>query len=177
MQYFVIFSLFAIISAAVSSVVSNCPPQPAGPEQQKAIFEAFVKSYYVDKDLHGSYGTFFADDFIQHSPAVVGNGRKNTTDWLTPYWSCLEFKVVRSVFADSVGVAHVWEARNSRYHTMAEFFRMDGTCIVEHWDVMQDFPADAKNPLAMLNGQTLPVQNRTVGCGFVSRLLLLFDIG
>jgi predicted SnoaL-like aldol condensation-catalyzing enzyme len=170
MQYLFIFSLFAVINAAVSTVVSNCPPGPAKLEQQKEIFDAFIESYYVNKNLHGSYSTFFAEDFIQHSPAVAGNGRKNTTDWLTPYWSCIEFKVMRSVFADSIGVAHVWEARNSRYHTMAEFFRMDGTCIVEHWDVMQDFPLDAKNPLAMLNGQTLPSVNYTVGCGLVSFL-------
>jgi predicted SnoaL-like aldol condensation-catalyzing enzyme len=161
---------FAITSVAASTGPANCPPKPATPQQQKAIFDTFIKSYYADKDLHGSYSTFFAEDFIQHSPAVVGNGRKNTTDWLTPYWSCIEFKVVRSVFADNTGVVHVWEARNNKYHTMAEFFRMDGTCIVEHWDVMQDFPADAKNLLAMLNGQTLPKVNNTVGCGLVSLL-------
>jgi predicted SnoaL-like aldol condensation-catalyzing enzyme len=170
MQFLFIFSLFVITSAAVPAAVSNCPPQPTKPEQQKAIFDAFIKSYYVKKNLHESYNTFFAEDFIQHSPAAVGNGRKNTTDWLTPYWPCVEFKVVRSVFADNIGVVHVWEARNDKYHTMAEFFRMDGTCIVEHWDVMQDFPADAKNPLAMLNGQTLPSVNNTGGCGLV-RLL------
>jgi predicted SnoaL-like aldol condensation-catalyzing enzyme len=162
-----VFTLLAYAVAAVPTAISNCPPNSARPEQQKAIFDAFVKSYYVDKDLHGSYNTYFAEDFIQHSPSVVGNGRKNTTDWLTPYWSCIDFKVMRTVFADSTGVVQVWEARNKAYHTMAEFFRMDGTCIVEHWDVMQDFPSDAKNPLAMLNGQALPSVNHTVGCGFV----------
>jgi predicted SnoaL-like aldol condensation-catalyzing enzyme len=156
-----------IAGASLSTAISNCPSRPADQEQQKTIFDAFIKSYYVDKDLLRSYDTFFAEDFVQHSPAVIGNGRKNTTDWLTPYWKCIEFKVVRTLFADNTGVVHVWEARSKGYHTMAEFFRMDGTCIVEHWDVMQEFPPDAKNPLAMLNGQTLPSVNYTVGCGLV----------
>jgi len=32
---------------------------------------------------------------------------------------------------------------------LADIYRMDGTCIVEHWDVTQARPANATNPIAM----------------------------
>lgn len=32
---------------------------------------------------------------------------------------------------------------------LIDLFRMEGTCIVEHWDISQLKPADATNPIAM----------------------------
>src|SRR3978361_1973976 len=83
-----------------SATASHCPTQPATPTQQRAIFSAFVDSYYIKGNLTASFDTYFSEDFIQHTPAVIGNGRKNTTDWLQPYWSCLDFTLVKNVFVD-----------------------------------------------------------------------------
>ena len=79
---------------------------------------------------------------------------------------------MKTVFDDMEGEGWVYvkERRTKGYHTMMERFKFDGTCIVEHWDVMQDWPADRKNPLTMLDGQVLAGERKAegpVGCGLV----------
>jgi hypothetical protein len=42
------------------------------------------------------------------------------------------------------------------YDTTKEIFRMDGICIVEYSDIIQDLPADAINPLAIVKRNGRP---------------------
>lgn len=41
------------------------------------------------------------------------------------------------------------ESPGAKPKAVVDLFRMDGTCVMEHWDVIQERPENPKNPLAM----------------------------
>lgn len=58
--------------------------------------------------------------------------------------------VLRQSFDNNIGFIHVRvDEANEEPIALADIYRMDGTCIVEHWDVTQSRPANATNPIAM----------------------------
>lgn len=64
--------------------------------------------------------------------------------------------MVKISFSDSTGwvLAKQETPGKAGYTAVVDVFRMDGSCVVEHWDVLQPKPATASNPLAMFDGQT-----------------------
>lgn len=74
---------------------------------------------------------------------------------LTPWRPCLVIPfvpstVLRQSFDNNIGFIHVRvDEANEEPIALADIYRMDGTCIVEHWDVTQSRPANATNPIAM----------------------------
>lgn len=58
--------------------------------------------------------------------------------------------VLRQSFDNNIGFIHVRvNEANEEPIALADIYRMDGTCIVEHWDVTQARPTNATNPIAM----------------------------
>ena len=58
--------------------------------------------------------------------------------------------VLRQSFDNNIGFIHVRvDEPGEEPIALADIYRMDGTCIVEHWDVTQARPANATNPIAM----------------------------
>ena len=58
--------------------------------------------------------------------------------------------VLRQSFDNNIGFAHVRvDEPGEEPIALADIYRMEGTCIVEHWDVTQARPANATNPIAM----------------------------
>lgn len=74
---------------------------------------------------------------------------------LTPWCPCpvipfVPSTVLRQSFDNNIGFIHVRvDEANEEPIALADIYRMDGTCIVEHWDVTQSRPANATNPIAM----------------------------
>ena len=50
---------------------------------------------------------------------------------------------------NNIGLIHVRINEEPEPIALADIYRMDGTCIVEHWDVTQARPANATNGIAM----------------------------
>ena len=60
------------------------------------------------------------------------------------------FIVLRQSFDNNIGFAHVRVNQVGEPPlALADIYRMEGTCIVEHWDVTQYLPANATNPIAL----------------------------
>ena len=60
------------------------------------------------------------------------------------------FIVLRQNFDNNIGFAHVRVNQEGEAPlALADIYRMEGTCIVEHWDVTQYLPANATNPIAL----------------------------
>lgn len=58
--------------------------------------------------------------------------------------------VLRHSFDNSIGFIHVRvDEAGEEPIALADIYRMEGTCLVEHWDVTQARPANATNPIAM----------------------------
>lgn len=81
-------------------------------------------------------------------------GSPNGAEWLTssapaviPFVPSI---VLRHSFDNNIGFIHVRvNEAGEEPIALADIYRMEGTCLVEHWDVTQARPANATNPIAM----------------------------
>ena len=92
---------------------------------------------------------YVGDDYIQHNP-LVGNGTQPFIEYfetMAREYPGKKISFVRAVAEGELVALHthqVWPA-GDEYVTM-DFFRFDDNGkIVEHWDAIQDVPAESKN--------------------------------
>jgi len=125
-----------------------CPPKPASEAQQRELFFDFVYDLYTLKNATLAFETYVAVDLIEHDPFDAQGRAPNEAklNGILPYAS---FDVLRYNFDSNIGLIHVRVNEEPEPIALADIYRMDGTCIVEHWDVTQARPANATNPIAM----------------------------
>ncbi|MGR5134367.1 nuclear transport factor 2 family protein [Vibrio alfacsensis] len=96
---------------------------------------------------------FVGDDYIQHNP-LVGNGTEPFIDYferMQEEYPDKDITFVRAVAEGNLVALHTHQTwpDNVEYVTM-DFFRFDlNGKIVEHWDALQEIPAET------LNGNTM----------------------
>ncbi len=128
---------------------SYCPPRPAPEPYQRQIFDGFINALYTEKDVIGAFDTYIAEDLIEHDP-FDAQGRAANAAKLSNIIPFVPSTVLRHSFANNVGLIHVRvDEEGHRPIALADIYRMNGTCIVEHWDVTQETPANATNAIAM----------------------------
>jgi predicted SnoaL-like aldol condensation-catalyzing enzyme len=156
MKFTALLSSVAITVAAVAAAAPNCPGHQVTTQEQLQIFKTFVHHFYVAKDIPAAFQNHVAEDYIQHNPNFK-SGRQTAQDGLSKYIPPLNITVAKISLSDSTGWVYAKQetAGKPGYTTVVDIFRMDGSCVVEHWDVVQAKPANASNPLAMFDGQTL----------------------
>ncbi|KAK9242088.1 hypothetical protein V1506DRAFT_548614 [Lipomyces tetrasporus] len=126
-----------------------CPPKFATPGMQQAIFNDFVETFYIEGNIKKALLNFVSEDYIQHNP-FVSSGRKAALKVLPGAFKNATIDVLHVVFQDSVGVVHYRVTQSgSPVTAYADFFRLNGTCVAEHWDVIESLPPNATNPLAL----------------------------
>lgn len=157
MKLTTLFSTTALAIAYVSAATPNCPARQVSPAEQLAIFKDFVKLFYVTKDIPTAFQSHVAESYIQHNPSFK-SGRQIAQDGLTKYIPPLNITVAKISLSDNTGwvlAKQVTKAQEGTgmYTVVVDIFRMDGSCVVEHWDVVQPKPTGASNPLAMFDGQ------------------------
>ncbi|MCJ1468036.1 hypothetical protein MMC07_006662 [Pseudocyphellaria aurata] len=121
-----------------------CPPRPATPAQQRAIFNTFVTKLYTDKNATGAFLDHVAVDLIEHDP-FDAQGRDANAAKLEGIIPFASFAVQRHTFDDNIGFIHLRVEENPGPVALADIYRLNGTCIVEHWDIAQVYPANATN--------------------------------
>ncbi|KAF5517513.1 hypothetical protein CGCA056_v011157 [Colletotrichum aenigma] len=155
----VVVSVFALASASklgsyhpTAATLPNCPSRPASPAGQRAIFNDFVNDFYVERNTTKALLNHMTEDYIQHNPNVL-SGRQSSVDFLatlvTP--EGVNMTIIHNNFDNNTGyiLYHLDTLGAPEPTAIVDIFRFDGTCIVEHWDVIQVRPANATNPLAM----------------------------
>ncbi|KAK7706861.1 hypothetical protein SLS57_009532 [Botryosphaeria dothidea] len=139
----------SLSSTANNSTTTYCPPRPASPAEQRQIFEDFIDLVFVQRDATTAYLKYVAEDYIQHNPSVL-SGRNNSlvavTELVTPETT---FEIQSTAFEADRGwvFSRVVFPGAEQPTAVVDVVRLDGSCLVEHWDVMQQRPADAINPL------------------------------
>ncbi|KAK5110209.1 hypothetical protein LTR62_006205 [Meristemomyces frigidus] len=154
-------AMLAILATTATASVQNtstsptyCIPHAVTPAEQSAIFAAFVQDFYVVRNTSQAFESYIMADFIQHNPYEPPFGASGSVQYLTPLFTnfSVEVTLLRQSFSTGLGWVH------SRYDNIngyprpvaiADVFEFTDSCIKEHWDVTQELPADATNPLAL----------------------------
>ena len=123
-----------------------CPPKPATPSQQHAIFFDFINKLYVQQDPETAYLTYVNPDYINHSP-YSPQGRAVAIEFLKYLIPSVNRTIVHETFDANIGFVHL--SVSGGQTAVADVFRLNGTCVMEHWDVSQVKPANATNPLSL----------------------------
>lgn len=101
----------------------------------------------------GPVDEFFRTDYVQHSP-LAGTGSQALKDFLS--WAkgaapgCTHD--VKRMFADGdhvVAHTHVVIEPGTRGNAVMDIFRVQDGLIAEHWDVIQEVPAESRNSNGM----------------------------
>ncbi|KAK7036372.1 Snoal-like polyketide cyclase family protein [Favolaschia claudopus] len=151
-------TFFAALLASVASVSSQATDQPqpnpcvvhwASPHQQEKIFEDLVENLYRTRNFTRAY-THFAVDYIQHNPSAMDgfNASFSAVVGLIGDPS-VKVQVLRTAFSAPYGWVHSridgFDGAE-RPSAVADILRFNGTCVQEHWDVIQEMPTESVNP-------------------------------
>lgn len=164
---FLLLATFAALACSTSSAPPHepttfaCPKGTslhATPHQVRAAMEDFAHLFYTIKDVPKAFDTYVAENYIQHNADIL-SGRENAIEALDPLFSSQGhvFEVKRLTVGhdqsgESMAIMHLEATTTSGNATMktdvVDMYRLQGTCVVEHWDVLQQESANASNPLA-----------------------------
>ncbi|PVG01755.1 hypothetical protein CPB86DRAFT_781129 [Serendipita vermifera] len=153
MRFTNLIAFIALSACSLSTVDARrdpyCPPKPATELEQKQIFDEFYQKLWIQKDVAGAFNQHVNVDYINHNPYAT-SGRQNAINALTPIWSNFQFTLANKGFSNGVGWLHQkMETSGQPFQAVVDILRMNGTCIMEHWDVAQAKPTSSQNPIAM----------------------------
>ncbi|ODV81137.1 uncharacterized protein CANTADRAFT_20675 [Suhomyces tanzawaensis NRRL Y-17324] len=127
----------------------HCPPQWSSPEEQGLAFYEFVNTFYVEGNTTAALLNFVSPDYIQHN-VYIDSGRDNAQKALEGIFKDSTITLVNVGFQNNVGYVHYKVTEEgSPVTAFVDVYRLNGTCVEEHWDVIQALPANATNPLAL----------------------------
>ncbi|KAL2838446.1 hypothetical protein BJY01DRAFT_250946 [Aspergillus pseudoustus] len=126
---------------------SYCPGSPTNERHQRQIFTEFVETLYGEKNVSKAFGLYVDRNIIEHDP-FDEQDRDSIVARLEAVIANAEVTILRTSFNNDTGLVFM-RVEEEDPIAFADIYRMDGTCIVEHWDVAQTRPANATNPIGM----------------------------
>ncbi|MFF4342976.1 nuclear transport factor 2 family protein [Kitasatospora sp. NPDC001540] len=121
-------------------------------EENKRTVLAFYRAAINDKD-HAAAAALLGDHYVQHNPRIADgpDGLREFVETLRTNFPRLRAEVRRIFAEDDHVVAHVRGVRvpGGPGTAIVDIFRLEDGRIVEHWDVMQQVPDEARNPNGM----------------------------
>jgi len=112
----------------------------------RAAFERFVQTFYLDKRVADAFAQLVSDDYRQHNPTIA-DGPAAAITALTPKFDGspdARFEVQRILVDGDLAMVHVKASRpGAPVAAVADLYRFENGRIVEHWDVLQPVPAHA----------------------------------
>ncbi|KAF4339204.1 hypothetical protein FBEOM_6901 [Fusarium beomiforme] len=105
----------------------------------------FAYSFYTEKNIQKALDRYVASNYVQHNPDIP-DGRAAAAKFLIPLFGKKgnSFEVARVMVGPEYTTIHIKAKVNGSFLNVVDIYKTKGSCIVEHWDVMQ------------------PVQNNTV---------------
>ncbi|EHK45923.1 hypothetical protein TRIATDRAFT_19057, partial [Trichoderma atroviride IMI 206040] len=123
-----------------------CPPRPATDSEQAMIWKIFIHEFYDELQIKATYDKFVASNLIQHNTNTP-DGRDAAVSVIEGLLEGSQLDRVHTVVQDNFAFIHVKiTPKTGPIGAFADLYRMEGTCIVEHWDVIQSLPPNATNP-------------------------------
>lgn len=115
-------------------------------EPNKAFVVAFYEMAFVQHRGPEAAAKYLAEDYIQHNP-YTATGRQAFIDYVVGAHKehpRSTSRIKRVIAEGDLVVLHVHDATdaNDRGRAVVDIFRVENGRIAEHWDVIQDIPAE-----------------------------------
>ncbi|NPD14782.1 SnoaL-like domain-containing protein [Xinfangfangia sp. D13-10-4-6] len=120
-------------------------------EANRQLVVGFYDKFFNDHDI--SAADVVAEGYIQHNPHVP-DGKAPFVGYFTGFFAenpQSKAKIVRSAAdGDLVWIhVHSTNGESDAGQAIVDIFRVEDGKIIEHWDVIQDVPAEAANQNTM----------------------------
>ncbi|KAF4619581.1 hypothetical protein D9613_004827 [Agrocybe pediades] len=149
---------YALLVASTVTPFEKFPPKVCnnkerGPDlqaKQQAALEDFAHLYVDLQDVQTAFDRWVPGQYIQHNPNAA-QGRDAAIAILTAGFADPQVTSTnKTAFAgQGFGAVHFKLTLNpSTSFAVVDMFRFQGTCIVEHWDVLQQIFGNETNPIA-----------------------------
>lgn len=125
-----------------------CPGYEVNESVQRLLFTQFTQTLYGERNVSKAFETYVSPNVIEHDPDDTQN-RDAIVARLSQIIPFADAAILHSSFDNNTGLIHLKVNEDPEPVALADIYRMDGTCIVEHWDVAQARPANSTNPIAM----------------------------
>jgi predicted SnoaL-like aldol condensation-catalyzing enzyme len=125
-----------------------CPGREVDEKIQEEIFAGFLETLYGEKNVSKAFETYVDLNIIEHDPDNTQD-RDAIVARLSQIIPLANLTILVSSFNNKIGLAYIRVDEDPQPAALADIYRMEGTCIVEHWDVMQFRPENSTNPIAM----------------------------
>jgi predicted SnoaL-like aldol condensation-catalyzing enzyme len=132
--------VFVVTNGETSALVPS-------PVDRRAFFADFAELMYARRDVRTAFDRYVAVDYVQHNPGLA-DGRDAARDALAGKFAEPDFsvEVVRMLVDGDLCALHIRASRDGEpAAALVDLYRADGDRIVEHWDVIQPWPATAAN--------------------------------
>jgi predicted SnoaL-like aldol condensation-catalyzing enzyme len=133
-----------IARAALGLVLLGAASVP----DNRAIVTDFARLFYTERDVKTAFERYVVADYIQHNPGLP-DGRAPAIAALAPKFAApgASFAIKRIIVDGDYAVIHLHAkgSPDALGAAVADIYRLSGGKIVEHWDVLQPVPAEAKN--------------------------------
>jgi predicted SnoaL-like aldol condensation-catalyzing enzyme len=115
-------------------------------EQNKKLVASLYQEVFGDKDID-AVDKYIADNYIQHNPGVADGKEALKAALKIWFKDAPKEKIdIQHIGADGNFVyIHTRSKQGNKTISVMDIFRIDGSKIVEHWDVLQEVPAKAAN--------------------------------
>jgi predicted SnoaL-like aldol condensation-catalyzing enzyme len=114
---------------------------------RRAFFEDFADLMYRRREVRAAFDTYVAEDYVQHNPSLP-DGRAAARDALAEKFATPGFSidVVRMLVDGDLCALHLRPCHDGvPVAAVIDLYRAEGDRVVEHWDVLQPWPATAAN--------------------------------
>ncbi|WP_329118880.1 nuclear transport factor 2 family protein [Streptomyces sp. NBC_01465] len=125
-------------------------------QQQLERNKQIVVDYYrtaFGGDPEKAIADHFGDRYIQHNPDAADGPEAfiGFVEWLRGTYPELRLDIKRVVAEGDMVVthSHLILRPGEPGRALADFFRLEDGKVVEHWDVIQEVPAESANPNGM----------------------------
>ncbi len=149
----------ALSAPAVAQTASTARPAPSAASIESVNAGIVTDFYNIAFNQHKpteAAQRYIGDVYIQHNP-FVPNGAEPFTTYFEQYFKenpQSRSTIHRVITQGDLVVLHVHMQKSpeDRGQAIIDIFRVENGKIVEHWDVIQDVPAETANGNTMFSG-------------------------
>lgn len=118
----------------------------------RLLMSEFARIFYLERDVRRAFESYVsAEKYTQHNPGLP-DGREAAIVALEPKFGNVNarFEIKRILVDGDLAVVHVRAfPSGGNEAAVADFYRIEGGQIVEHWDVLQLVPEGSANSNTM----------------------------